>query len=72
MKDRWRAKLHGIYFCIRCGRIEKTKDMRSEEDYYNYDLGNYFERKEDAQKVLDSEEWKEFWEKVRNREIEND
>lgn len=46
--------------------------MRSDRDYKNYEIGNYFERKEDAQKVIDSEEWKSFWKKVRSREIVGD
>lgn len=69
MKDRWRAKLYGIYFFISCGEVEKTCDMRSDRDYKNCEIGNYFERKEDAQKVIDSEEWKSFWKKVKNKEI---
>ena len=41
-------------------------------DNDRYDLGNYFETKEQAQKVIDSKEWQEFWEKVRNGEIGGD
>ena len=51
--------------------ISKLNFMHT-EDKCRYNLGNCFKTKEEAQKVIDSKEWQEFWEKVRNGEIEND
>lgn len=51
--------------------ISKLNFMHT-EDKCRYNLGNYFKTEEEAQKVIDSKEWKEFWEKVRNGEIGND
>lgn len=48
--------------------ISKLNFMHT-EDKCRYNLGNYFKTKEDAQKVIDSEEWQEFWAKVRAGEI---
>lgn len=51
-----------------CNSVEKKYHLDSER----YELGNYFQTEEEAQKVVDSKEWQEFWEKVRNGEIGND
>lgn len=51
--------------------ISKLNFMHT-EDKCRYNLGNCFKTEEEAQKVIDSKEWKEFWEKVRNGEIGND
>ena len=48
--------------------ISKVNFMHT-EDKCRYNLGNYFKTEEEAQKVIDSKEWKKFWEKVRNGEI---
>jgi len=45
--------------------MESYKTM----DNQRYELGNYFRTEEEAQKIIDSKEWQEFWEKVRNGEI---
>lgn len=42
------------------------------EDKTRYNLGNCFETEAEAQKIIDSKEWKGFWEKVRAGEIGND
>ncbi|WDF24614.1 hypothetical protein PSC67_11390 [Fusobacterium nucleatum] len=41
-------------------------------DNKRYKLGNYFKTEEEAEKVIDSKEWQEFWEKVRVGEIGGD
>ena len=72
---RWRAEKEKEYFFI-----TGTSEITTDEEYYNeadnarYELGNYFQTKEEAQKVIDSKEWQEFWAKVRAGEIggEND
>lgn len=35
-----------------------------------YEFGNYFQTEAEAQKVVGSQEWKDFWAKVRAGEIE--
>lgn len=73
---RWRAKQGEIYFFINSNcEIGTTKNYINDWDKFddiNYELGNYFETKEEAQKV--KEELDKFWAKVRAGEIggEND
>jgi conserved domain protein len=72
---RWRARPHEKFFCIYAnGEISTTQDDYGSYKESFYELGNYFKTKEEAQKVIDSKEWQEFWEKVRAGEIggEND
>ena len=67
---RWRARPHERFFCIYAnGEISTTQDDYGSYKDSFYELGNYFRTKEEAQKVIDSKEWKEFWEKVRNGKI---
>lgn len=69
----WRAEKEKEYFFI-----TGTSEITTDEEYYSeaddgrYELGNYFKTKEEAQKVIDSKEWKEFWAKVRAEEIGGD
>ena len=73
---RWRAKQGEIYFFINSNcEIGTTKNYINDWDKFddiNYELGNYFETKEEAQKV--KEELDKFWAKVRAGETggEND
>ena len=70
---RWRAEKEKEYFFV-----TGTSEITTDEEYFNeadnarYELGNYFKTKQEAQKVIDSKEWREFWEKVRNGEIGGD
>ena len=70
---RWRAEKEKEYFFI-----TGTSEITTDEEYYNeadnarYELGNYFKTKEEAQKVIDSKEWQDFWAKVRAGEIGGD
>lgn len=67
---RWRAeKEHYFYYITGSWNIDRTYDDYSVCKTSLYDLGNYFKKKEDAQKVIDSKEWQEFWEKIRAGEI---
>lgn len=70
---RWRRddmrKFGEIYFYVSGGSIEKTKDYGNEKDDKNYKLGNYFLDSTEAKEVLESKEYKDFWEKVRGNEI---
>lgn len=72
---RWRAKCGENYYYIdNFGMVNCSIDIYSVVDDIRYNLGNYFETKEEAQKVIESKEWQDFWAKVRAGEIggEND
>lgn len=70
---RWRAEEGEKYFLVSAsGLIEFRIETDGPYDKLKYDLGNYFKTKEEAQKVIDSKEWQEFWAKVRAGEIGND
>ena len=67
---RWRAEDFRKYYYINsvsdiCASTEEKQNLDNEK----YELGNYFKTEEEAQKVIDSKEWQEFWEKVRAGEI---
>lgn len=67
---RWRAEQKKGYFYIYSnGLVDETMESYKTMDNQRYELGNYFRTEEEAQKVLDSKEWQEFWERVRNGEI---
>lgn len=70
---RWRAEEKCSYWYIDSDNtINLTDENFYEEDDDHYNLGNYFQTREQAQKVIDSKEWKEFWAKVRAGEIGDD
>lgn len=67
---RWRAeKEHYFYYITDNWNIDRTYDDYSVCKTSLYDLGNYFKTKEEAQKVVNSKEFQEFWAKVRAGEI---
>lgn len=67
---RWRAEELEEYYIIKSdGEIIEVDEEFLDFDDKHYKLGNYFKTKEEAQKVIDSKEWQEFWEKVINGEI---
>ena len=69
----WRARCGKRYYYIDSfGDIDSAVDTYSTCDDYRYNLGNYFLFSDEAKKVLESKEYKEFWAKVRNGEIGND
>ena len=72
---RWRAEEKCSYWYIDSDNaINLTDENFYEEDDDRYNLGNYFKTDEEAKKIINSKEWKEFWAKVRAGEIggEND
>ena len=70
---RWRAEIGKKHFSIlSTGGVGSFSEYYDKFDNDRYDLGNYFETKEQAQKVIDSKEWQEFWAKVRSGEIGGD
>lgn len=67
---RWRAQAGNLFYYITSdGYVESDYEDFSDENMDMYNLGNYFQTKEEAQKVIDSKEWQEFWAKVRVGEI---
>ena len=67
---RWRAKENEEYFTIKDdGHINRYVDIYCTDDDYKYNLGNYFRTYKEAEEVLKSKEWQEFWAKVREGEI---
>lgn len=67
---RWRAKRGEKHFSILfTGEVMSFSEYYDKFDNDRYDLGNYFKTKEQAQKVIDSKEWQDFWAKVRAGEI---
>lgn len=54
------------------GIITEFLDKYILEDDIRYNLGNYFKTEKEAQNVVYSKEWREFWEKVRAGEIGED
>lgn len=70
ISKRWRAaKEYGYFTIMGDGTITEYIDNNVLEDENRYNLGNYFKTEEEAQKVIDSKEWQEFWAKVRAGEI---
>lgn len=73
IQKRWRADDGERYYYIDSHqRILDNTDLTHSYDDMRYELGNYFKTKEEAQKVIDSKEWQEFWKKVRAGEIGGD
>ncbi|WP_338966208.1 hypothetical protein KSU13_09250 [Fusobacterium nucleatum] len=71
--NRWRADDGERYYYIDSHqRILDNTDLTHSYDDMRYELGNYFQTKEEAQKVIDSKEWQDFWAKVRAGEIGGD
>ena len=67
---KWRAEKYKEYcFLNSYGYIISCLDFYEESDNKNYELGNYFKTREEAQKVIDSKEYHNFWAKVRAGEI---
>ena len=70
---RWRAEYRRQYLTILSnGEIEKIGEYEDIDSNLRYSLGNYFKTEEEAQKVINSKEWQEFWAKVRAGEIGGD
>ena len=70
---RWRAERGEKHFSIlSTGGVGSFSEYYDKFDNDRYDLGNYFKTKEQAQKVVDSKEWQEFWAKVRAGKIGGD
>lgn len=67
---RWRAEENEVYYYIDSDDfVNEIIDCRINKDDERYNLGNYFQTREEAQIVIDNKEWQEFWAKVRAGEI---
>ena len=67
---RWRAKPQKkYYFVYSNGFVDERMECYDDMDNQRYNLGNYFQTQEEAQKVIDSKEWQDLWAKVRAGEI---
>lgn len=72
---KWRAEEGENYYSIAGVDVIKIDSENLVElDNRRYELGNYFQTQEEAQKIINSKEWQDFWTKVRAGEIggEND
>ena len=70
---RWRADDGERYYYIDSHqRILDNTDLTHSYDDMRYELGNYFQTEAEAQRVINSKEWQEFWAKVRAGEIGGD
>ena len=67
---RWRGERNDYYYAIALrGEVIRVLEERECIDDKNYKIGNYFQNEKEAQKVINSKEWEEFWEKIRTGEI---
>ena len=62
-------KYEQYHFITSDGYIISKLNFMHTEDKCRYNLGNCFKTKEEAQKIIDSKEWQDFWAKVRAGEI---
>ena len=70
---RWRAEEGENYYSIAGVDVIKIDSENLVElDNRRYELGNYFQTEEQAQKIINSKEWQDFWTKVRAGEIGGD
>ena len=67
---RWRGERNDYYYALALrGEVIRVLEERECIDDKNYKIGNYFQNEKEAQKVINSKEWEEFWEKIRTGEI---
>lgn len=60
------------YYIDSYGGISKEQEAYDWRGNSRYNFGNYFETEEQAREIINSKEWKDFWNKIRQeKEIEN-
>ncbi len=71
--NRWRAEKSGYYYYIDSyGGISKEQEAYDWRGNSRYILGNYFKTEKEAREVIDSKQWKNFWNTIKQeKEIEN-
>ena len=67
-----KAKIAEYFYISSDSQIWSSNEKFTYESDDQYELGNYFKTKEQAQKIINSKEWKDFWAKVRAGEIGGD
>ena len=68
---RWRANKREYYYYIGSEfYIYKTLECYTKDDNKRYEFGNYFQTGKEAQKVLDSVQWKDLWKDVREDKLQ--
>lgn len=70
VEKQWKAKTNDAYFYINSvGRCDHDFECNSQYDNFRYELGNYFKTENEVERIIASKEWKEFWNKVKNKQI---
>lgn len=70
IEKQWRAKTNDAYFYINSvGRCDHDFECHSQFDNFRYEMGNYFKTENEVERVITSKEWKDFWNKVKNKQI---
>lgn len=70
---RWRANKNQYYYYIDSyGDISKEQEAYDWRGNSRYNLGNYFKTEKEAREIIDSIEWKDFWNTIKQeKEILN-
>lgn len=70
---RWRANKNQYYYYIDSyGDISKEQEAYDWRGTSRYNLGNYFKTEKEAREIIDSIEWKDFWNTIKQeKEIVN-
>ena len=70
---RWRANKNQYYYYIDSyGDISKEQEAYDWTGNSRYNLGNYFKTEKEAREIIDSIEWKDFWNTIKQeKEILN-
>lgn len=70
---RWRANKNQYYYYIDSyGDISKEQEAYDWRGNSRYNLGNYFKTEKEAREIIDSIEWKDFWNTIKQeKEIVN-
>lgn len=67
---RWKANKGEYYYTILSdGEIFLIVEKGSIEDNNRYEIGNYFQSIKDARSVLDSVQWKELWNDIKENKL---
>ena len=67
---RWKANKGEYYYTILSdGEIFLILEKGTIEDNNRYEIGNYFQSIKDARRVLDSVQWKELWNDIKENKL---
>lgn len=63
---RWRANKNQYYYYIDSyGDISKEQEAHDWRGDSRYNLGNYFKTKKEVREIINSKEWKDFWNRIK-------